>query len=280
MIRALSLPLLLFCALPAAALPRAEPVPGGVAVVPLAATDEPAPQVEYRDHRVMVLRDGGHWQAVVGIPLGAEGGRHLLTVRGGGKEAKVAFQVRDKEYEAQYITLKNKRMVNPYKDDLDRIRREKKEILAALRAFRTTDGVQTRFQLPVFGRLSSPFGLRRFFNKQPRKPHSGIDIAAAEGTPVHAPAAGVVTETGDYFFNGKTVFIDHGQGLVTMFCHLSRIDVAPGQQVAAGDVIAAIGATGRVTGPHLHWSVSLNDSRVDPGLFLPPATVAALNGQE
>ncbi|VAW79063.1 Peptidase, M23/M37 family, partial [hydrothermal vent metagenome] len=128
-----------------------------------------------------------------------------------------------------------------------------------------------RFVLPVHGPVSSPFGLRRYFNEQPRKPHSGLDLAAAEGTPIRAPAAGHISGTGDYFFNGNTVFIDHGQGLVTMYCHMSRIDVKPGQQVAAGETIGAVGQTGRVTGPHLHWGVSLNDARINPMLFLDEA---------
>ena len=157
--------------------------------------------------------------------------------------------------------------MNPYKKDLERIKKEKKEIVASLRHWQDSDIALEEFELPVKGRLSSPFGLKRFFNKQPRKHHSGIDIAAPAGTPIVAPLAATVVTTGNYFFNGNTVFLDHGNGLVTMYCHMSKIKVKPGQKVAKGEAIGAIGKTGRVTGPHLHWGVSLNDARVDPGLF-------------
>ena len=122
---------------------------------------------------------------------------------------------------------------------------------------------------PVNGIYTSPFGLKRFFNGQPRKPHSGIDIAAAEGTAIKAPASGVIALTGDFFFNGQRVFIDNGQGLVSMMCHMSRIDVQEGQEIKQGEIIGAVGKTGRATGPHVHWTVSLNNARVNPFLFMP-----------
>ncbi len=137
---------------------------------------------------------------------------------------RLSFHVRDKTYEEQRITITDKRKVTPEKRDMVRINREKKEITAALRHWSDNDNVVIDFNKPVAGPTSSPFGLRRFFNEQPRNPHSGLDIAAPEGTPIQAPAPGTVIATGDFFFNGNTVFVDHGQGLVTMYCHMSRID--------------------------------------------------------
>jgi murein DD-endopeptidase MepM/ murein hydrolase activator NlpD len=110
--------------------------------------------------------------------------------------------------------------------------------------------------------------LRRFFNGEPRNPHAGVDIAIAEGTPAWAPADGTVVQTGDYFFNGRTVMIDHGNGVISMLCHLSRIEVKAGDRVRQGQTIGRVGKTGRATGPHLHWTVSINNARVDPLLLL------------
>ena len=253
-----------------AALPvEHSPVPGGVAVIALPGDAEPS-SVRYYGKRVMTTRSGDSNYALVGLALGAKPGTHHLDAKTDTDKAlRLSFQVLDKQYESQHITIKDKRKVNPEKRDMERIGRETKAIKAALRHWSDNNAITLDFIKPVDGPYSSPFGLRRYFNEQPRKPHSGLDIAAPEGTPIKAPASGTIIDTGDYFFNGNTVFIDHGQGLVTMYCHLSRIDVKPGQTVATGEAIGLVGMTGRVTGPHLHWGVSLNDARVDPKLFLP-----------
>lgn len=250
-------------------LPQISAVPGGIAIVDLKLksnqTNGKTPVVFYKKKRVMVADKDGSWLGIVGIALTTKPGQHELKIKG--FSHPVSFTVKSKKYAEQHITIKNKRKVNPNAEDMKRIRRERTRINSALNHWADNNEVNTRFVLPVKGRLSSPFGLRRFFNKQARKPHSGIDIAAPEGALIQAPAAGRVIESGDFFFNGNSVFIDHGQGLVTMYCHMSNIKVEPGKMVAQGETIGAVGQTGRVTGPHLHWSVSLNDARVDPNLF-------------
>lgn len=249
-------------------LPEAAPVPGGVVLLELPASGTP-PRATFNGKPVMVVSSGSAYTAVVGLPLATKPGTHTLNIESAsGSVSTKKFTVMDKAYQSQHITIKNKRMVNPEKRDMERIGREQRQIKKALASWNEHPPETLRFLLPVEGPMSSPFGLRRFFNEQARKPHSGLDLAAAEGTPIKAPASGHIADTGDFFFNGNTVFIDHGQGLVTMYCHMSRIDVEPGQHVAAGDVIGAVGKTGRVTGAHLHWGVSLNDARVDPMLFL------------
>ena len=250
-------------------LPKSSPVPGGIVLINLNISGNSAmPVVTFNNKKVLVKKNSGSWQAIVGIPLKTKPGKKFISLKQEKKSVKYFFTVKPKNYETQRITIKNKRKVNPYKKDLNRIIKEKKIIGSVFRKWRNIEDVSTEFILPVEGRFSSPFGLRRFFNDQPRRPHSGLDIAAKEGTPIKAPANGLVSNTGDYFFNGNSVFIDHGQGLITMYCHLSKITVKKGQLVKQGDIIGNIGMTGRVTGPHLHWSVNLNNTRVEPTLFL------------
>ncbi|HUH59680.1 MAG TPA: peptidoglycan DD-metalloendopeptidase family protein [Candidimonas sp.] len=244
------------------------PVPGGVAVVPVGSGAH-APRVFLDGDRVMVLRDSDQaWIAVVGIDLKTAPGKHKLNVDGVGAGQEPSFQVKAKDYKAQHITLKDKSQVNPSPEQTRRYEREYKEQIDAYRTFREITPSNVSLDKPVSGRLSSPFGLRRFFNGEERNSHSGLDFAVPSGTPVKAPADGVVTIVADYFFNGKTVFIDHGQGFITMYCHLSAFEVKAGDAVARGQVIGKVGATGRATGPHLHWNVSLNNTRVDPSIFI------------
>jgi murein DD-endopeptidase MepM/ murein hydrolase activator NlpD len=249
-----------------AALPRESRVPGGIALVTLPAEQTP-PAASVNGKRVAVVKDANRWVAIVGIPLDLQPGEHKLTVDTGEGSMEVPFRVGEKGYRTQHLTIKNQRQVTPNPEDLKRIESERLRSEAALTRFTETSPA---FELiaPVPGMRSDSYGSRRFFNGQPRKPHSGMDIAAAKGTPIRAPAAGEVVEAGEFFFNGNTVFIDHGAGLVTMYCHLERIDVEPGDRLQAGQLIGTVGATGRVTGPHLHWGVSLNGAMVDPALFL------------
>lgn len=264
------IPLILFSQLTLAVPPAQELSPGGIAIIPLDDKSDTAPTVSYRDKPVMVVKHQGAWHAVVGIPLNAKSGGHKISITLADKTVDKTIDVTDKKYETQYLTIKNKRKVNPNDQDMDRIIKEKKKISAALAHWNDTLLAKNlSLDLPVEGRQSSSFGLRRFFNEQPRKPHSGLDIAAPEGTEIKAPADGVVILTGDFFFNGNSVFIDHGKGLVTMYAHMSAIDVKEGEAVARGQKIGAVGKTGRVTGPHLHWGISLNDARVNPSLFVP-----------
>ena len=244
------------------------PVPGGVAVVPLG-VGESAPVVHYQGKRVMVVQDSdGQWIGIVGIDLKAATGRHEVSIDHAGTTRRASFQVSPKEYASQHIKLKNQSHVTPDPKQLKRYEREHAEQTQAYASFLENGPSNVILDAPVQGRTSSPFGLRRFFNGEERNPHSGLDFAVGRGTPVKVPADGVVTIVGDYFFNGRTVFIDHGQGFVTMYCHLDGIDVRKGQQVKRGEVLGRVGSTGRSTGPHLHWNVSLNGTRVDPAIFL------------
>ncbi|MBL4680729.1 MAG: peptidoglycan DD-metalloendopeptidase family protein [Pseudomonadales bacterium] len=248
------------------ALPQHSPVPGGIVVIEVPRETKKA---HYLKHQTMILEKEGRTFAVIGIPLSASSGSHkIMLLDHDNTTSDLDFEVFNKEYKEQHLTIKNKRKVNPEKRDMDRISREWTEMNRAFTHFDTGLATQTNFILPVDGPISSPFGLKRFLNAQKRNPHSGLDIAAATGTEIKATAAGKVVAKGDYFFNGNTVLLDHGQGLISMYCHMSEINVSIGDKLELGGLIGEVGMTGRVTGPHLHWSVSLNNTRVNPNLFL------------
>lgn len=246
-----------------AALPQDSRHAGGIAVIEVSPDTKVA---TLDDNSVALVVENNKTYAVVGIPISTTTGTHTLKTDQGNFD----FDVADYAYPEQHITLKDTSKVDPNPEQLARYHREAIEQNNIYKSFTP---VQTKsfpnFIWPAHGRISSPFGFKRFFNEEPRAPHAGIDIAAGFGTVAHAPASGVVVQTGDYFFNGNTVMIDHGQGIISMLCHLSRIDVKIGQTVAQGDPVGLVGMTGRATGPHLHFGVSLNNTRIDPMLVLP-----------
>jgi murein DD-endopeptidase MepM/ murein hydrolase activator NlpD len=249
------------------ALPKNSPVPGGIAVIDLGPTTAEIPTAFWADQPLAVISDKQRWFALFGIPLDTLPGELEIQIKHAGQTRNQIVRISSKAYPEQRLTIKDLRKVEPNPADLTRIEREQKITEAIKRQFSLSQP-STDFVLPAAGRLSSRFGLRRFFNGLPRNPHAGLDVAAGTGVAVTAPAAGIVANRDDYFFNGNTVFIDHGQGLITAYMHLSHIDVQAGQAVKQGDRLGAVGATGRVTGPHLHWAVILNNTPVDPELFL------------
>ncbi len=243
------------------------PVPGGIAVIDLGPSTQ-TPQVRFQNKPVLVVKDASaQWLAIVGLALNVAEGQQTIVVKNSSSR-EIAFTVQDKKYKEQRLTIKNTRQVNPLPEDLKRINQEMTAQNQAYQTYSPITPSNIFFDKPVEGSLSSPFGLKRFFNGEPRAPHSGLDFAVPTGTPVKAPAEGKVILTGNYFFNGNTVFLDHGQGLISMYCHLSVIDVVVGETLSRGQTLGKVGATGRVTGAHLHWNVSLNDARIDPAILI------------
>lgn len=191
-------------------------------------------------------------------------GEHAIVLsREGTRVLMVPVRVAAKEYPEQRLTVK-KKMVNPSSESLDRHWAEKKLVVAALSRVSPYKLYTLPLVRPVSGSLSSVYGLRRFFNDQPRSPHRGVDMRGPNGTPIKATAGGIVALTGNHYFAGGSVYIDHGQGVISMYFHLSHIGVQDGQVVEAGEVIGEVGSTGRVTGPHLHFGVSVLGAMVDP----------------
>ncbi len=252
------------------ATPAHSPFPGGVAVVRIDAKDGGAapPAVRFQGRRVLVVREADGWSAIAGIPLDTKPGPSKLEIDGAAGSRAIAFEVTPKNYPVQNLTIPDQRKVDPSADDMKRIHREQEVINRVRTHWDPTSKVDLGVVLPAAAPLSSRFGLRRVFNGQPRNPHNGLDLAVPRGTPIGVAAAGVVTHTGDLFFAGKTVFVDHGQGFITMYCHLDEIGVRVGDRLTRGQQLGLSGMTGRVTGPHLHWTIYLNGTAVDPELFL------------
>jgi murein DD-endopeptidase MepM/ murein hydrolase activator NlpD len=247
-------------------------VPGGVARLRLGAAGQP-PKAFLDGLRLLVRSEGGEWFAIVGVPLAAKPKSKLsveVTYADGKREA-LPIRVVDKKYLTQHITVPPDQADLP-PEQMVRYERERVHLQQVLRTFTERNPASIALLQPVEGRRSGTFGLRRIVNGKPRSPHGGLDIAAPGGTPIVATGSGQVLDIGDYLFLGRTVILDHGQGLLSLYAHLSAIDVTAGQIVGLGQTIGKVGATGRITGPHLHFSVYLNAASVDPAIFLPAAS--------
>ena len=250
------------------AFPQPSPVPGGIVLIPV---DDSyvASSARYKDKKIAIIEKNNQQFLLVGIPLNTKPGTYHVNIKTQqGKTKHLNFNITPKTYKAQYLTIKNKRKVNPYKDDMARILSEKKRKTRAKKKW-SQQIIEANFTVPVDGRISSIFGLRRFFNEQPRRPHSGLDIAAPQGTPIKAIESGTVIESGNFFFSGNMIYLDHGQGLISLYAHMHTIKVKPGDKIEKGQIIGTVGETGRVTGPHLHLAIIANQTLVDPLQFLP-----------
>jgi murein DD-endopeptidase MepM/ murein hydrolase activator NlpD len=216
-----------------------------------------------------VLRPTPYGTVVFGIGRDESGPVRVDVQRPDGLSESASITVTPRDWPIERIDGVPPATVNPPPDIAERIEREQAMVVAAReRDDDRADFVQN-FVWPVHGRISGRFGNQRVYNGSPKSPHSGMDIAVPQGTPVLAPAAGIVTfANADLYLTGGTVLLDHGHGVSSNFLHLSRIDVKVGDRVEQGQMIGAVGATGRATGPHLHWGMNWFDVRIDPLLVL------------
>jgi murein DD-endopeptidase MepM/ murein hydrolase activator NlpD len=239
--------------------------------VPLTLPEEPnlkSVQVIWQKKTVPAFHAGGGWTTILGVDLDAKPGQHpataVLTHNDGRVERReISVRVLAKKYPTTPLNVDD-RFVELNKADLARSQRETKEIGAIYRRITTDPVPDEPFTVPIPGESGKNFGERRIFNGQPRAPHSGADLHATVGTPVHATNRGRVVLAKTLFFTGNTVILDHGLGIYSLYAHLSKIDVTQGELVKNGQVVGLAGATGRVTAPHLHWGMRVQGARVDP----------------
>ncbi len=222
---------------------------------------------ETTDLAVFHTADGYEAVALLGVGLDDPPGDAVLVVQAAGPDGvqrlERAVAVQDRDFPEQRLEVEGK-YVTPSKEALERHWAEKAQVLKVLHARTRAQYLKRPFVRPVSGAVTSAFGLRRVFNGEPRKPHTGVDLRGKTGTPVHAFAQGRVALTGNHYFAGNCVYLDHGQGVVSVYIHLSRVDVREGQVVQAGEVIGRVGATGRVTASHLHFGLIVLGKAVNP----------------
>jgi murein DD-endopeptidase MepM/ murein hydrolase activator NlpD len=255
------LPLIASAAQPEIVLKPRTPGPGDIMVVTVKGVDGPV-EGKFGDKKIYFNPAKESVEAVVGIDLFTKPGRYTLELSVNGVPLTRMVKVIKKKYPVQKLTLP-KGMVELSPENEARAEREQNEI-ASIWPNETERDWSGDFVNPRPGKISTIFGVRRILNKIPKSPHSGVDVEANEGDEVRAPNNGIVVMTDNLFYSGNSIFLDHGQGIYTMFFHLSKILAKPGQAVKKGDVIGLVGSTGRSTGAHLHWGVRVQGARVDP----------------
>lgn len=256
-------------------LPENHPVNGGLTIIPLDMAQKP--EVLFEGKKIIVLPSSlpKQWLLIVGIPLDAQAGVEKLSVLKP-HAGVVPFHVSKKVYLSQYLTIVDTSKVDVSPEDEKRVAAETQTLNTLFSRYTEADPFAKPLIAPAQAPISSLFGLQRFYNQKPRTPHSGLDIAAAEGTPVHSITDGTVVSVADYFYTGNTVIVDHGMGVFSLYGHLKRTDVKVGQHITQGTVVGLVGKTGRATGPHLHWSMIMNQTLVDPLLFVPVRVITAV----
>ncbi len=270
----ITLLLLFFCqGVNALALPENHAVNGGLTIIPIDIKSQP--DAYYHGNKIPVIPSTrpNQWLLIVAIPLSNNEPIQYINITKPVKTT-IPFQISDKFYTTQSLTIKDLSKVDPQPEDKVRIDKETKKLAQIYARYSNINPFQQQFTAPLRGPISSLFGLKRVYNKQPRDPHSGLDIAAPQGEPVYAVNQGTVVETGDYFFTGNTVIIDHGMGVFSLYAHLSKIQVKTGEKIKQGQELGLVGMTGRVTGPHLHWTMIVNQTLVEPLLFVPVRKIA------
>ena len=214
----------------------------------------------------------GSYEVLIGVDLDAKPAKHEMKILAKGEEGKVyskalSLKVQKTDFPVQKLTLPRS-MVDLDPKTLDRVNRESKKLKALFEGVREERLWKGAFSRPVEGEITTGFGLRRVINGQRKSPHTGVDLRAEEGTPVVACNGGRVTLVDELFFSGKSIILDHGGGLYSIYFHLSETGVSEGDRVNAGDLLGRVGSTGRSTGPHLHWGMIIRGARVDPLSFL------------
>lgn len=262
--------------------------PGELVVLTITAPDSAAPvrvRAFEREWPAFAI-EKGRWRVLIGIDLAVRPGRYPVEIAAGDARTTHPLVVAARLFPTRRLTV-DPDLVNPPPEAMERIRRETRELEQAWAQSSAVRLWEAAWVRPVRDPANSAFGTRSVYNGEPRTPHGGADCSSPAGTPITTPNAGRVALAGSRYFTGGTVVIDHGLGLFSLFAHLSKIEVTTGEMVKAGTVIGAVGATGRVTGPHLHWAVRVNGARVDPlsllsvlGVHSPPARRPAIHDRD